>query len=404
MKKTALVLLTFLSFTVYSQTYRDTLNLKLSRFVENSDLKGVGVAIVMKDTILFKGGFGYSDIENKTLYTTKTIQNIGSISKTFIAFALMNLVENHKINLDDPINNYLTFKVVNPNYPNIPITIRQLATHTSSLTDGRKDMTIEKTYLFKESIDFSKKELPKGYCKYFKIYKKNKKMAMNEFVRNVYSENGSLYSKHNFLNKKPATTYQYTNIGATLLAYIIELVAEKPFDKFTKEILFDKLQLKNTTWNFDKVSKENLTSLYLSNGLKIPHYSLITYPDGGLFTNINDFSLYLQEMIRGINGDSFLLKQTSYKIMMSNQLTSENFPNGNFDNSKGILWTVNKDEDNISSNGSDPGIATYTLFTTQGNIGIVMFTNSNFDENKRLKDDFMKIRSILFQSIKKLLN
>ena len=134
--------------------------------------------------------------------------------------------------------------------------------------------------------------------------------------------------------------------------------------------------MNNSYWTLNAIPKKNLANLYLSNGLNIPHYQLITYPDGGLFTCVSDFALYLKEMIKGINGEGKLLNASSYKEIMSNQLTEANFPNSQFKKSKGLLWNVNKEGDNISMNGADPGILTYTILTTQGNMGIVIFMNT----------------------------
>lgn len=394
----------FLSnYGIVAQSVKDSLTTKLKEISKNSEIAGFSVAVVSKDTILYKKGFGYADIENKIAFTDSTILNIGSITKTIIGFSLIKLVEEGKIKLDDPINKYLPFKVKNPYHPKCKITIRQLATHTSSLTDGKDDMLIEKSYLFNGKIDFKEEELPAGYYPYFQIYKTNKPLSMLDFLKNTYTTNGIWYNKSNFLKNKPGTTYSYTNIGATLLAFIVEKVSGKKFNNYTTQELFQPLNMKNTFWSLNNVPKDKLTSLYLSNGHKIPHYSLITYPDGGLYTNVSDFSLYLIEMIRGLNGEGKLLNEESYMEMMSNQLTKENFPDIDFKESKGLLWFVNKEGDNITMNGGDPGIVTYTLFTTKGNVGIIIFMNKNLYDNKSLEGDFNKIRGTLLQNIGKLM-
>lgn len=398
-----LLLLFFYSQIFYSQEI-DSLTVKLQQIANESNIPGFGVAVVSKDKLLYEKGFGYADIENNKSYTENTIHNIGSNTKTLIAFALMKLVEEGKIQLEDPINKHLPFSVINPFFPETEITIRQLATHTSSLTDGKDDMLIEKTYLFNGNVDFKKEELPEEYFPYFKIYQSNKRISMKKFLENSYTRGGAWYDKTNFLKNKPGTTYNYSNLAATLLAYIIEAKTDTNFSTYLKKELFEPLKMNNTFWDLQSIPKEKLASLYMSNGLKIPNYELITYPDGGLFTNVSDFSLYLIEMIRGINGEGKLLSTNSYKEMMSNQLIKINFPNSEFKTSKGLFWSVNKEGDNVSMNGSDPGILSYTLFTTQGNVGIIIFMNKSIYDNEKLENDFKKIRATLFQNIKSLLN
>lgn len=394
------LIFTLLCFThfAHAQDYRDSLTLKLDQIVSNSKIPGVSVAIVTRDTILYQGAVGYADIETQKPYTTNTIQNIASISKTCIAFALMKLVEEGKLGLDDPINDYLDFDISNPRYPDTPITLRHLATHTSSLTDGKNYMTIENSYQFFEEIAFKRKDLPKGYYKYMKMYAKNTPMSMEDFIRNAYVEGGQFYNKHMFLKEPPGTTYSYSNIASTLMALIIEKVSGKSFDTYIKEILFEPLGLTSSYWDFKEVPVDQRASLYLSNGLKIPHYCLITYPEAGWCTNVEDFSKYYMEMIRGYYGESDLLTQASYREMMTNQLVPAVFPNIDTETSKGLFWTVNKDGDNISADGSDPGVGTTSMFTTEGDVGVIIFRNMSYDDED-LVPIVLGIQRVVFQHI-----
>ena len=104
--------------------------------VKKGQFNGFSVAIVNESGTLYEKGIGYSNVEIKKKYTESTIQNIGSISKTFVGIALLKAQELGKLKLDDPINNYLPFRVKNPFYPETHITIRNLATHTSTITDN----------------------------------------------------------------------------------------------------------------------------------------------------------------------------------------------------------------------------------------------------------------------------
>ena len=115
----------------------DSLTEQLSAYYKRGHIKGFGVAIVTGDTILYETGFGYANESEKIPYTSRSLQNIASISKTFLGLAILKAQEQGKLKLENPINKYLPFKVQNPYYPNIEITIRQLTTHTSSITDSK---------------------------------------------------------------------------------------------------------------------------------------------------------------------------------------------------------------------------------------------------------------------------
>ncbi|MFK7807997.1 MAG: serine hydrolase domain-containing protein [Saprospiraceae bacterium] len=391
---------------------KDTLTAQLSRIHQASDIPGFSVAIVSDKIVMYKNGFGYRNLTTKEPFTTETIQNIGSITKTFIAFALMKLVEDGKLELDDNIDQYIPFKITNPHFPNNSITIRQLATHTSSLTDGEDQMIIEKSYLLHEPTNFKKEDLPEDWFDYYQLYNTNKKMTIPRFLHNTYCKEGEWYSPKNFLNAAPGTMYEYTNIGATLLAHIIEIVAEKSFDKYVQEIILEPLAMEQTYWSWVEADSSDLSvgkelagnriSHYLPGNIAVPAYDLITYPDGGLITNISDFTIYLQEMIRGLNGESKLLSLASYKEMMSNQLIPDHFPNGDFTFSRGLLWRANSQGDNISASGTDPGVVTDCMFTTGGNIGLVIFFNKSLYDDEKGEDAFRKIRQLLMKYAGKL--
>ena len=108
-------------------------------------------------------------------------------------------------------------------------------------------------------------------------------------------------------------------------------------------------------------------------------------------------------MMKGLNGKSSLLNKESYREMMSNQLISEKLPLIDTEKTKGLLWSVNKDGDNISADGSDPGVGTFSLFTTEGNVGIVIFRNMSWDGDENIENDIRSIRRVIFQHIKPIL-
>ena len=80
----------------------DSLKLVLEKYNQRNILPGFSVAIFNQDTIFFQESFGYADLESKKTYTSETVQNIASITKTFVGISLMKIVEEGKVNLEDP--------------------------------------------------------------------------------------------------------------------------------------------------------------------------------------------------------------------------------------------------------------------------------------------------------------
>ncbi|SVC15384.1 uncharacterized protein METZ01_LOCUS268238, partial [marine metagenome] len=72
--------------------------------ISEANIAGMGIAIVSGDSILFAKGYGYSNIQTKEPFTPQTVMNIASISKTFVGVAIMYLVEQGLISLDDNVN------------------------------------------------------------------------------------------------------------------------------------------------------------------------------------------------------------------------------------------------------------------------------------------------------------
>jgi CubicO group peptidase (beta-lactamase class C family) len=85
---------------------------------------------------VWAGGFGFADLEAGSPMTPDTVQNVGSVSKTVTATAVLQLVERGRLDLNADVNNYLSFAVRNPRHPTVRVTARQLLAHRSSVRDG----------------------------------------------------------------------------------------------------------------------------------------------------------------------------------------------------------------------------------------------------------------------------
>ncbi len=98
-------------------------NKEMDSLYNTGVFNGFSAAIVDTTGIVYNQGFGYADVNKKKKYTESTFINIVSISKVFIGVALLKAEEMNFVDLDDPVNKHLPFKVINPNYPNKLITI-----------------------------------------------------------------------------------------------------------------------------------------------------------------------------------------------------------------------------------------------------------------------------------------
>jgi CubicO group peptidase (beta-lactamase class C family) len=104
---------------------------------------GLAVAVVKKGEIVFARNFGWQDVEKQIPLSDNSIFRIASISKSFSATAIMQLVEQKKLSLDDDVSKLIGFTIRNPNYPDKVITLRMLMSHTSSVSDRNGYFTLD---------------------------------------------------------------------------------------------------------------------------------------------------------------------------------------------------------------------------------------------------------------------
>src|SRR5206468_3783671 len=97
---------------------------------------GMACAIVGPGQVRWSRGFGLADLERQQPMVADTLINVGSVSKTVTATALMQLWEQNRFGLQDDVARYLPFALRNPRFPEIPITFEQLLTHRSSIKDN----------------------------------------------------------------------------------------------------------------------------------------------------------------------------------------------------------------------------------------------------------------------------
>lgn len=178
-----------------SQTSKEeVLNSNLETIVKNYEAVGLAVAAVKDGKIIYSNTFGYKDLDAKTPLQESDIFRIASISKSFTALGIMQMVEQGKIDLEGDVSKYVGFDVKNPNFPDKVITMRMLLSHTSSINDSEG-----------------------YYCP--------------NAVKLINPDSNKTYAKA-FNNYEPGTSYEYCNLGYNTLGTILERVSGERFDKY----------------------------------------------------------------------------------------------------------------------------------------------------------------------------
>ncbi|UQB69119.1 serine hydrolase domain-containing protein [Epilithonimonas zeae] len=361
---------------------------EINTIYNQKKFNGFAVSVVNENGTLYKNGFGFSDVEIQRKYTTETIQNIGSVSKTFVGIALLKAQELGQLKLDDPIDQYLPFKVINPNFPQEKITIRQLATHTSSITDN--EFYSSKNYYLKPNQNL--KGLKLTFEDEQSFNPSDSIISLKSFLENVLTKNGK-WNKDSFSAHKPGTIYEYSNVGTALAGFIIEQATGESFNQFTKKYILEPLKMKESGWKSEEINMTNYSRLYENPTTPLPYYELITYPDGGFITNVNDLSKYLSELIKGYNGNGTILTKESYKEYFKPQLSETNFIERNTKNPYNESYNVGifmgfGYTGYVGHTGGDPGTMSIMFFNPKTNLGRIMILNTNFSDKEGNKAFF----------------
>ena len=323
----------------------------LESFYTEERLAGFSVSVFSSDSVIYSGGFGFADKENRIPYTKATKQYIASISKTLIGVSLVKAEELALLSIDDPINKYLPFEVMNPKHPSVPITLRQLATHTSSL-DYNEEVV--------ESLYVEPSEENASLAPFMTAY----------FGKGEYGE--VLFSEH-----APGTHWNYSNIGAALAAYIIECRSKMTFAAFTQQHIFDPLELNNSSWFSTDDSTSSAYYEADSTGIKKVQTSGVSlYPARDLYTNVEDLTTFCQALMRA---DDRLLSKASYSKMLGPQLDAA--VSGQEDDNNGLFFMIDRNQHGIpyqltGHDGGDNCINTMMYFDPKAGLGYIFIGNT----------------------------
>lgn len=191
------------------------------------------------------------------------------------------------------------------------------------------------------------------------------------------------YNKENFVDKKPGSFYQYSNIASGLAAYTIEVASGIPFNEYSKQVLFDPLHMDNTGWFFSEVNQKEHAKLYdkVGDSIKVVMtYGLTTYPDGGLRTSVSELSKFMICLMNeGMYNDKTILNAEFASQILPQPIADIDSSNSDVTKfTDGFYLYKSSRSNNIGANGFDPGIRSRMWFDLKDNLGVILFTNTSF--------------------------
>lgn len=179
--------------------------------LDNGDIAGAVVVVVKDGQVLLQKGYGYSDVEKRTpVDPTETLFRPGSVSKLFTWTAVMQLVEQGKLDLDADVNKYLDFKIPSPDGK--PMTLRQIMTHTTGLEEQIRAL-----------ITSNKEEI----------------IPLETALKRWVPER----------IHAPGATPAYSNYATALAGYIVQRVSGEPFDAYIARHIFQPLGMARSSFS-----------------------------------------------------------------------------------------------------------------------------------------------------------
>ena len=268
---------------------------KLESFVlekmAKTRLPGLSMAIVDRDRVLYARGFGYRDVESGLRATPRTSYCVGSVTKSFTALAIMQLAEEGRLSLDDPVEKYVPLRVKPFGEP---IRIWHFLTHSSGLP-----ALAYAEALIRDVIGDSRSWLP---------------IASPEDVIAFMAD------AEEWAEARPGERFFYLNEGYVLLGLIIERASGLPYERYVKERILKPLRMERSYFTREEFEADpDKATPYIidKDGNRVPS----TYPfgisaDGGLISNAMDLARYLRMYLnRGELEGIRLLSEEGIKAM-----------------------------------------------------------------------------------------
>ncbi|MBI5010507.1 MAG: beta-lactamase family protein [Bacteroidia bacterium] len=302
------------------------------------------------------------NIEKQTELKTDDIFRIASISKSFTTTALLTLVEKGALSLESDVSDLIGFKLRNPKYPDVPITIKMLLSHSSSLNDSQEYYSLD---LVNPSVnpDFAK--------------------CYNDYM--------------------PGTKYEYCNLGFNTLGAIVEKISGTRFDNYVSQNVIYPLKLK-ASFNVDDFHGITFATLYTSDttgnpsgGIKytpsenaylsrayvidsgkyiIGYSAPLFSPTGGMKISAPDLARYMiMHMNYGIDPETGvrIIKEETSRLMQTPVI--ETSGEGKYCMALNQIATLIPGETMTGHTGSAYGLLSAMYFEPDKKFGIVMITN-----------------------------
>lgn len=302
--------------------------------LEDFGLVGIVVGVRQGEYPPFIKAYGHADIAKTTPAAPSSAHPIASVTKQFTAAAIMQLAEEGKLSLDDPIGRFIS--MVPPDWEQVRV--RHLLNHTSGVVDPNK--------IGLASLD---------------RYREHPLEEVTALIKELSAERAF----------EPGSHYEYSNAGYHLLGTIIESASRMTYGEYLQQHIFDPLDLGNT--RFEMTFPANLWQGYTRVDGELqpvePVHPSLSYSSSGLVSTAADLLQWQRALTEGrvVNPESYRRMITPTKLS-----SGKEYPYG-----FGLLLIGLHCENAVRHDGGIPGWETVSLYCPEDNLGLVVLLNSN---------------------------
>jgi CubicO group peptidase (beta-lactamase class C family) len=331
---------------------------KIKEEIQQGHLPGFAIGVVKNGKLIYAKGFGVAKLGGTAAITSRSLFHMASVTKTFVATAVMQLVEKGKIDLDSPLIRYLPyFRLNDERYR--AITIRQMLSHMSGIPD-----TV--TY------NWDKPEYDAG--------------ALERFVRSIADQK---------LVFAPGEKFAYSNTGYEILGDVIAKVSGESFEDYVQHNILAPLGMKDSTLLVREASPQLLTSPHvMEKGAvvvsKIFPYNRAHSPSSTLYSSIEDMSRWaIANLNHGELDGKRILKHETIDLMWRPVVDALGFK-------EGISWFTTEKQGHrfVLHSGGDVGFESLLVLAPEDGVAVVAMSNfANPDRGyvEELVNDAMRI-------------
>ena len=305
------------------------------------DDPGLSIAIIYDQNVIWEKGYGFANLKQRLPTATSTRYRLASLSKLFTATAIVQLRDAGKLELDDPVHKYLSWFQVKQPPGSIPITIRQLLTHTSGLP---RDLDVP-------------------------MWNELKFPSREEMIR-LIPEQQAVFP--------PDTEYKYSNLAVAIAGEVVAAVSSEPYERYVREHILDPLGMQATL----VVPTPSTSQLATGYRKRVPGEprepeDFINFggytPAAGFASSVDDLAKFVELQFRdGKAGGSQILSGPSLREMQRVQ-----WIHPDWQSSEGLIFELRRvgQTVTVAKGGTCPGYRSEIEMRPPQKLGVIVLAN-----------------------------